>query len=165
MIRKETQMFLRSIALIWMSSSILHSVNCQQEIKTSVGADVLLPCVSTPTKENVFWRTTGDADVYNIIKGTADLTTQSSKFKDRVSTFPHLYKKGNFSILLKGASLNDIGEYTCHIPGDEFRQTVKLDVSAAKTTTAGNGGSAAVTSGPLHLLLLQVLVATVQCLM
>ncbi|KAG7232508.1 hypothetical protein INR49_008802, partial [Caranx melampygus] len=80
-----------------------HAVSSQVEVKGVVGDDVLLPCSYPglqlpPEGLNVSWRNQGEQMVLGI-DGAQNLTHQDQKFRGRVTSFPHLYRHGNFSVV------------------------------------------------------------------
>ncbi|KAM4537657.1 CD276 antigen homolog [Fundulus diaphanus] len=134
----------------------LQSVSCQ--IQGFVKKAVLLPCIYTDSKltnANVFWRDTSDKNVLDIQSGKEDFSTQNEKYKDRVSSFPEEYSRGNFSITLKNLQQQDSGVYDCFIYSADTHRAVSLTVSAeptvGPTTPAPRGAAAKICA---HLLLL-----------
>lgn len=113
------------------------SVSSQVEVKVEgvVGDDVLLPCSYPglqlpPESLNVSWRNQGDQMVLGI-DGAQNLTHQDQKFRGRVSSFPHLYRHGNFSVVLQDVQQLDGGLYECDMVV-HIRQKVRLHVSAGE---------------------------------
>ncbi|XP_039998388.1 CD276 antigen homolog isoform X2 [Xiphias gladius] len=141
----------------------VNAASSEFNIRGFVGEEVLLPCVyrgddPLPEKVSVYWRDKDDNSVLDII--TPNVTSQSQIFRDRASSFPHLYQKGNFSIVLRSLRQSDSGPYDCHIPKLELKQRVRLTVAGkrvevAATPTPGPAvGNAAVMPAPPLLSLL-----------
>lgn len=107
---------------------------CQVTIQGFIGDSVLLPCIynqgeSLRKNVSVYWRDKDDNIVLDISKNGPDPSTQNHKFRDRVISFPHVYMKGNFSILMKDVQPSDSSPYDCHIPSEDFQQRLLLNVS------------------------------------
>ncbi|KAK2851954.1 hypothetical protein Q5P01_008230 [Channa striata] len=102
-------------------------------IESFTGQDVLLPCVyrgdPLPETLSVYWRDKGDNIVLDIRRQHPYEESQSQEFRGRVESVPDLYKKGDFSIVLKKVQLMDSGTYRCYIPQVDFQQTVLLIVA------------------------------------
>ncbi|XP_056157140.1 CD276 antigen homolog isoform X2 [Lampris incognitus] len=112
----------------------LTTVSSQVSVNTSRGKDVLIPCshsqADTSMKDlSVFWRTRDEENVYDILQGNPDLSTQATQFKDRITSFPKWYTVGNFSLVLQKSQLTDSGVYKCFIPKLDVEQHVTLTVA------------------------------------
>ena len=79
---------------------------------------------------NIFWRDKNDKNVYDVLNGEADVSSQVSLYSNRASSFPQEYPKGNFSLLLKDLKVTDSGRYTCFIPEVNILRQVDLTVRA-----------------------------------
>ncbi|XP_067357299.1 CD276 antigen homolog isoform X1 [Channa argus] len=153
----------------------LTTVTSNDQVTGDIGGDALLPCFynggGLPGKVTAYWRDKDDNNVLDIIQNVPNNSSQNSKFKGRVTSFPDLYKKGNFSIVLKNLQKQDSGVYQCDIIAVDYTNKVTLTVSekmvtpraAASTTTAstateskGASGAASVSLMSLHLTLLSV---------
>uniref|UniRef100_A0A667XWH5 Ig-like domain-containing protein n=1 Tax=Myripristis murdjan TaxID=586833 RepID=A0A667XWH5_9TELE len=138
----------RSCDRIWLLLVFVTAASCQQSVSSVVGQHVLLPCAyepadKLPPRVNVFWRWGDDVNVYNIVQNVQHLQNQAPRFRNRVSSFPELYRTGNFSLLLQKVTLNDSGSYSCHVPAENFRQNVQLDVQLTGEENKTTGGGAA----------------------
>ncbi|XP_007544558.1 CD276 antigen homolog [Poecilia formosa] len=127
---------------------IIQSVTCQTTVIPGfVGGQVVLPCVyKDPVPQKVFWRVDDVNPVFDIIDWKPSTASQISKYKDRVSSFPSEYSKGNFSLLLKDLRLDDAKLYECKIIDSNQPVVVQLRVSVKdeqKTTTPPPSGAAA----------------------
>lgn len=116
------------------------SVSCQNKVNASVGETVLLTCsvseVGPALKDaSVYWTDKDDNTVLDIIKNEPDLSSQSDRYKDRVSSFPDRYRAGNFSIQMKKVQLSDSSPYDCKVPQLGFRNRVTLNVSGPYHST------------------------------
>lgn len=110
------------------------AATCQVEVEGFIGDSVLLPCIYSgddplPALVTVFWRDKDDSRVLDIIKNQPDLSTQNKNFKGRVFSFPELYEKRNFSIVMQDVRMSDSGPYECHILKVDFLQKLTLTVS------------------------------------
>uniref|UniRef100_A0A3B3YHS8 Ig-like domain-containing protein n=2 Tax=Poecilia TaxID=8080 RepID=A0A3B3YHS8_9TELE len=116
--------------LLWIFV-IIQSVTCQVTVIPGfVGGQVVLPCVyKDPVPQKVFWRVDDVNPVFDIIDWKPSTASQISKYKDRVSSFPSEYSKGNFSLLLKDLRLDDANLYECKILDSNQPVVVQLRVS------------------------------------
>lgn len=110
------------------------TVSCQVPVITGFkGEDVLLPCIykgrDLPKQVSVHWRDKDDKKVLVIIESSPKFNSQDQIFKDRVESFPDVYKDGNFSVILKNLQQTDSGTYICNFPTLQFSSTVQLSVS------------------------------------
>ncbi|XP_014838951.1 PREDICTED: CD276 antigen homolog [Poecilia mexicana] len=123
-----------------------------------VGGQVVLPCVyKDPVPQKVFWRVDDVNPVFDIIDWKPSTASQISKYKDRVSSFPSEYSKGNFSLLLKDLRLDDANLYECKILDSNQPVVVQLRVSVKdeqKTMTTPPPSGAAASSQRLSVFLL-----------
>uniref|UniRef100_A0A8P4K602 Ig-like domain-containing protein n=1 Tax=Dicentrarchus labrax TaxID=13489 RepID=A0A8P4K602_DICLA len=104
------------------------------------GSDVILPC-SLSSKENIVdklfdWRKDGQKkkkEVFMYDAGDHSNNGQDEQFKGRVSHFSDQLKNGNASIKIRDTKISDSGNYTCHFPRLQPRQTfyIELVVGAA----------------------------------
>lgn len=139
-----------------------NTVICQVLVQGFIGDSVLLPCIynkgETLQKEvSVFWRDKDDSIVLDISKNRPDPSTQNQKFRNRVTSFPHLFTKGNFSVLLEDVQQSDGSLFDCHIPSEDFQQRLVLNVSGKRVEAApGLTGGAAATLNSLHAILLSL---------
>uniref|UniRef100_UPI003AB0D9FD CD276 antigen homolog n=1 Tax=Centroberyx gerrardi TaxID=166262 RepID=UPI003AB0D9FD len=147
-----------------MLSLLVSTASGQGMISGFRGQDVLLPCTySQPDKlqpgATVFWRGKDDLNIYDIISNKPDLSSQESRFRKRIHSFPELYSQGNFSIVLQQVQLTDSGPYDCFIPLVSIRHRVQLSITGERVTEEGEpdagkrNGSAAVRVNPSSLLL------------
>ncbi|XP_053347942.1 uncharacterized protein LOC128518728 [Clarias gariepinus] len=118
---------------------LIHKVSVQsvtEEVAGVKGDSVVLPCRSTQSPQNVFWRNKDDGVVCNINNGAIN-NEQDAAYKDRVEIFPLEIEKRNFSIRLKNVTKADEGMYTCWVP-KRFKLYVQLNVTkrpVTRTTT------------------------------
>ncbi|XP_044043582.1 CD276 antigen homolog [Siniperca chuatsi] len=143
----------------------MKTVTCQVNVVGFIGDTVLLPCFYSDVSAlkdpfSVFWRDKDNSNVLDIKDNAPDISAQGAKFKNRVSSFQELYKKGNFSITVKNVQQSDSGTYECHIRSVDFEQRVSLSVSGKRVVAAtpppGPAGGAVVTPNSLHIILLSV---------
>ncbi|KAM7365861.1 hypothetical protein PAMP_016754 [Pampus punctatissimus] len=110
-----------------------YTVTCEHEVKGYIGDTVLLPCSYTSPVPQTFiisWRDKDDTNVLDIKDNVINSETQSARFKGRVTSFPSVYMRGNFSILLRDVQQADAGIYGCHIRiADGSQQMVRLSVT------------------------------------
>ncbi|KAF3688295.1 CD276 antigen -like protein Precursor [Channa argus] len=120
----------------------LTSVICQLQVYQGfIGLDVLLPCVYSeedplPETVSVYWRDKDDNIVLDIIDSSPKKGLGDLMFRERVESFPELFKNGNFSIILRKLQQTDAGLYECHIPKVDFQVKVSLMVSDAQAAAA-----------------------------
>ncbi|XP_067357306.1 V-set domain-containing T-cell activation inhibitor 1-like isoform X3 [Channa argus] len=111
----------------------LTTVTSNDQVTGDIGGDALLPCFynggGLPGKVTAYWRDKDDNNVLDIIQNVPNNSSQNSKFKGRVTSFPDLYKKGNFSIVLKNLQKQDSGVYQCDIIAVDYTNKVTLTVS------------------------------------
>ncbi|XP_047433121.1 uncharacterized protein LOC125001242, partial [Mugil cephalus] len=152
----------------------LSTASCQSEdVRGFLSDDVLLPCVhgdvrNVPDKVNVFWRDKDNKIVLNIEDSIEHTEFQNPRFKDRVSSFPEKYKKGNFSIVMKDLKPEDEGVYWCHILDveeksinvkvlgervEEPRTVSPTEPGSERGSERGSGRGSAVTDSRLLVLL------------
>ncbi|KAM7375602.1 hypothetical protein PAMA_014622 [Pampus argenteus] len=143
-----------------------YTVSCEPEVQGYIGGTVLLPCIYTspvPQTFTISWRDKDDSNVLDIKDNAINSETQSARFKGRVISFPDVYMRGNFSILLRDVQQDDAGIYECHIRiADGSQQMVSLSVSGdrvvvAMTPPGPAGGAVAGASVSVQLLLLLLL--------
>ncbi|KAL7370278.1 hypothetical protein ABVT39_024662 [Epinephelus coioides] len=103
----------------------------QLKVSACIGDSVLLPCVYEVSSQpvSVFWRDEDNRVVLDIKQNVPNYSTQDGKFRDRVISEPELYRKGNFSVTMKGVLQSDSGLYDCVIPVLNDRHNVSLTVS------------------------------------
>ncbi|OCT93990.1 uncharacterized protein LOC121399826 [Xenopus laevis] len=123
------QLFMCTI-LVWLSSPDYVLCDCaseppeQQNIITE--ADTLLPCyfpepILSGLRQDsgsVIWTRNGTEYLVEIkLSGVSSFW---KTYKSRFQTFPTLAKSGNFSLLLKLTSVEDVGSYECRLyEGDQ----------------------------------------------
>ncbi|XP_030265135.1 CD276 antigen homolog [Sparus aurata] len=160
------------VLLLMFSVCRMSPVSCQNKVNASVGETVLLTCsvseVGLALKDaSVYWTDKDDNTVLDIIKNEPDLSSQSDRYKDRVSSFPDRYQAGNFSIQMKKVQLSDSSPYDCKVPQLGFRNRVTLNVSAKRNGPGpepgpepgpGPSGGAVVTLNSIHMTVLSVTV-------
>ncbi|KAF1382911.1 hypothetical protein PFLUV_G00148740 [Perca fluviatilis] len=114
-------------AIIILILALSLSGNLSQVISTNtlpvanLGEDQLLSCflntksqTSGLTDVSVTWEMKGlTGTVYSYQNGAPDLANQNSQFKGRTQLFLDALTTGNASLLLRGVTLSDKGEYTC----------------------------------------------------
>ncbi|XP_028446220.1 V-set domain-containing T-cell activation inhibitor 1 [Perca flavescens] len=114
-------------AIIILILALSLSGNLSQVISTNtlpvanLGEDQLLSCfLSTKsqtaglTDVSVTWDMKGlTGTVYRYQNGAPDLANQNSQFKGRTQLFLNALTTGNASLLLRGVTPSDEGEYTC----------------------------------------------------
>ncbi|XP_071335705.1 uncharacterized protein [Trachinotus anak] len=127
-------LFLHSTALVWTFSFSIPAVSCLVNMKSSVGEDILLPCghkdfSSVPQNVSFLWTDRQGKVLLVIIHNFPDIRPQHQTFRGRVTMFPALYRKGNFSIVLQNVQESDSNNYTCIVPRLDFQQHVRLTVS------------------------------------
>ncbi|XP_073318609.1 uncharacterized protein [Pagrus major] len=159
--------------LLWVFAvCTMKTVICQDTVDATVGETVLLTCsvseVSPTLKDaSIYWTDKDDNTVLDIIKNKPDLSTQSEKFRERVTSFSDGYMTGNFSIEMKKVQLSDSSPYDCKIPQVGFRQRVILTVSAKRVGAGqeapqgpepgpGPSGGAVVTLNSIHMTVLSL---------
>ncbi|KAI5609493.1 hypothetical protein C0J50_9471, partial [Silurus asotus] len=98
-------------------------------IDAVVGGNVILPCSTEQTAQNVYWRHNDTTTVCDMIQGNVDFDEQHSVFQGRVETFPSDIAKGNFSIQLRKLKKSDAGIYTCNFPSIGITHKVYLKVT------------------------------------
>ncbi|XP_051251073.1 butyrophilin subfamily 2 member A2 isoform X4 [Dicentrarchus labrax] len=99
------------------------------------GSDVILPC-SLSSKENIVdklfdWRKDGQKkkkEVFMYDAGDHSNNGQDEQFKGRVSHFSDQLKNGNASIKIRDTKISDSGNYTCHFPRLQPRQTFYIEL-------------------------------------
>lgn len=111
-------------------------------VHVSDGADALLPCTYPEGRPapnvSVYWKDKWDDQVLTIYNYTTDPKNQSPQYQNRVQSFPHLYKSGNFSLVLMKVNGSDGGVFECHIMPKGFQQNVRLNVTS-KRESPGSG--------------------------
>ncbi|XP_023127114.1 CD276 antigen homolog isoform X2 [Amphiprion ocellaris] len=115
----------------WMLIWSLNNV-CGLDVEGSVGGSVVLPCIYSdplPSSVSVYWRDKDDLSVLDIVKSSENRTSQHQRFRGRVSSFPQLYAKGNFSVEMRDLKPEDQGPYECEVLRVHFKRKVTLKVS------------------------------------
>ncbi|KAK2857235.1 hypothetical protein Q5P01_005970 [Channa striata] len=141
--RVETSGFVERLRVICIFTLLtLFAVNSNGQATGDIGGDVLLSCVyreeDLPNKVSAFWRDKDDNVVLDIKNNVPETSWQNPKFRDRVTSFPDLYKAGNFSIVLSNLQKSDSGVYQCDVQPVGFTRKVTLSVSdkyAVKVST------------------------------
>ncbi|KAK2857239.1 hypothetical protein Q5P01_005974 [Channa striata] len=145
-----------SSSVVWILGFLFNSVICGSVVDECSGADVLLNCVcslvDTPDKAVIHWTDKQGNIVLDILHTVPDLNSQHRKFRGRVDSFPDLYKKGNFSIILKNVQLSDSGPYDCYVPWFRFHHSIRLTVTESPPPPAA--GADAVRQNFTFLMLL-----------
>ncbi|KAM9328005.1 uncharacterized protein KZ484_019398 isoform 2-T2 [Pholidichthys leucotaenia] len=98
----------------------------------------LLSCIyddPLPPSVSAYWRDQNDLVVLDIINNQEDRASQNMQFKGRVSSFPSLYSRGNFSIVMSNITMTDSGPYDCLIPKVDYQTKIKLTVLAKPPVT------------------------------
>lgn len=86
-----------------------------------VGEDVVLPCSSgngeSLKNEVVHWKNKDDKDVFAYERGHYDVncSCHDEQYRGRVSLFFDKLNEGNASMMLRGARIEDAGNYTCNL--------------------------------------------------
>ncbi|XP_018522672.1 uncharacterized protein LOC108877188 isoform X2 [Lates calcarifer] len=122
-------------ALIWIFN--IPTASCQVDVEGFIGEDVLLSCIynnSTSVLEKVFiyWLDGDNRVMLEIVQSAPDFGPQHYKFRGRVVTFPDLYRRGNFSIVLQNIQQVDDSTYHCHVEPVDFHQVIRLTVSGKR---------------------------------
>uniref|UniRef100_A0A8P4GKM0 Ig-like domain-containing protein n=1 Tax=Dicentrarchus labrax TaxID=13489 RepID=A0A8P4GKM0_DICLA len=110
------------------------------------GSDVILPC-SLSSKENIVdklfdWRKDGQKkkkEVFMYDAGDHSNNGQDEQFKGRVSHFSDQLKNGNASIKIRDTKISDSGNYTCHFPRLQPRQTFYIELVVELTIKDRSG--------------------------
>uniref|UniRef100_A0A4W6FR98 Ig-like domain-containing protein n=1 Tax=Lates calcarifer TaxID=8187 RepID=A0A4W6FR98_LATCA len=115
--------------------------SCQVDVEGFIGEDVLLSCIynnSTSVLEKVFiyWLDGDNRVMLEIVQSAPDFGPQHYKFRGRVVTFPDLYRRGNFSIVLQNIQQVDDSTYHCHVEPVDFHQVIRLTVSETRPETS-----------------------------
>uniref|UniRef100_A0A3B4YZZ1 Ig-like domain-containing protein n=1 Tax=Stegastes partitus TaxID=144197 RepID=A0A3B4YZZ1_9TELE len=108
------------------------------EVSGVVGGSAVLPCVYSeddlPSSVSVYWRDKDDRGVMDVVRNSENTKSQHQRFRGRVTSFPELYSKGNFSVRMTDLKLEDEGPYECEVVRVNFKRKVTLKVSGEWTT-------------------------------
>ncbi|XP_022073243.1 uncharacterized protein LOC127530214 isoform X2 [Acanthochromis polyacanthus] len=147
--------------LIW----CLNNAVCGLDVEGSVGGTVVLPCIYSdplPPTFSVYWRDKDDLSVLDIVKSSENKTSQHQRFRQRVSSFPQLYRDGNFSVEMKELKLEDQGPYECEVLGAQFKRKVTLKVSDVQKVSPTRPSNAAADWSTRPLTLISALLVSDQ---
>ncbi|XP_058509228.1 butyrophilin-like protein 2 [Solea solea] len=105
---------------------------------TILGEDQLLSCyMTTPSLDqvSVTWVKKGvEFFFYQYSNGAVNISDQSSEFRGRTEVFPDDLIRGNASLLLRGVTRTDAGEYTCTIRSSTGKGKVNIYLRTAVKT-------------------------------
>ncbi|XP_008292547.1 CD276 antigen homolog [Stegastes partitus] len=135
------------------------------EVSGVVGGSAVLPCVYSeddlPSSVSVYWRDKDDRGVMDVVRNSENTKSQHQRFRGRVTSFPELYSKGNFSVRMTDLKLEDEGPYECEVVRVNFKRKVTLKVSGKLTALATSPPSGAAADWlPVHLTLMPALLLT-----
>ncbi|XP_063045247.1 V-set domain-containing T-cell activation inhibitor 1-like [Engraulis encrasicolus] len=116
---------------LWFSGFQLQGLS--GPLVAQLGGSVLLPCAAEsplPLEElEVEWRRADSGALLHLFQeGEERPESQDRAYRGRVAFFPVEMAKGNFSILLKNVSEEDIGVYSCKVFTEHEAEEVKVDV-------------------------------------
>ena len=100
-----------------------------------LGANVTLPCsVDSPVplhELEVLWTREDSGNLVHLfLQGESRPESQTPEYSGRAEFFTEEISKGNFSLLLRNLTTEDIGLYKCvvHTEDESNETTVKIDV-------------------------------------
>ncbi|KAF4085919.1 hypothetical protein AMELA_G00100420 [Ameiurus melas] len=119
--------------LTFFSALVPYGLNCSEScssitLNIRLGSEVLLPCgllKSTKTEE-VRWSQTSSLLK---IRSSGNVTFEDPR-DGRLSAFPFLFDRGNFSILVHQFQASDVGIYCCRLSDECQRIEIKLSQSS-----------------------------------
>ncbi|KAI1891268.1 hypothetical protein AGOR_G00142020 [Albula goreensis] len=98
--------------LLW----ILSLARCQeQHVSCELSADCVLPCSFRSSDEEVIHWRKRDTTVHSFYYGSDQLQLQDKRYSGRTSLFRDLISRGNASLLLQRAEIQDQGRYSCYV--------------------------------------------------
>ncbi|XP_022619755.1 uncharacterized protein LOC111235558 isoform X2 [Seriola dumerili] len=139
--RRTLTMWTVLAALIWIFN--IPTVSCLLHMEAPVGGNVLLSCVykdfgSAPQNVSFLWWDKQKKVLLVIDHSVPEVRLQHQIFRGRVLTFPGLYRKGNFSIVLQDVQEEDSNDYACIIPQLNVQQDTRLSVSGESRVRASS---------------------------